>query len=274
MGVAPLAEPRGLKTLHLTNAWHAQSGGIGTFYRALFQAAERDGHLMRLVVPGNVTHTERVGASGIIYHITAPPAPIAGNYRMLFPHRFLFPHTAIQRIVNAERPDLIEISEKYTLPYLGGLLRTGRLPGVSVRPVVVGASHERMDENMVAYLSGRPAAARFCQWYMKSIYFPMFDHHVTVSEHTAVELIRASEGHKVRRGVWITPMGVDCGRFSSSAQSPSLRAKLLHRAGATEGITILLYAGRLELLYYREPGRCSPAEYDLGACNHPNQVAR
>jgi len=274
VGVAPLAEPRGLKTLHLTNAWHAQSGGIGTFYRALFQAAERDGHLMRLVVPGNVTHTERVGASGIIYHITAPPAPIAGNYRMLFPHRFLFPYTAIQRIVNAERPDLIEISEKYTLPYLGGLLRTGRLPGVSVRPVVVGASHERMDENMVAYLSGRPAAARFCQWYMKSIYFPMFDHHVTVSEHTAVELIRASEGHKVRRGVWITPMGVDCGRFSSSAQSPSLRAKLLHRAGATEGITILLYAGRLELLYYREPGRCSPAEYDLGACNHPNQVAR
>ncbi len=32
---------------------------------------------------------------------------------------------------------------------------------------------------------------------MKSFYFPSFDHHVTVSEHTAAELIAASRGHKV-----------------------------------------------------------------------------
>jgi alpha-1,6-mannosyltransferase len=236
-----------LKTLHLTNAWHAASGGIGTFYKALLEAANREGMPMRLVVPGDVTRTEKVGDFGLIYYIEAPPAPLDRNYRMLYPYRFLFPGTAIQRILNEELPDLVEISEKYTLPYLGGLLRTSRLPGVNFRPVVIGASHERMDENMAAYLTNNEAAQRFCRWYMKSIYFPMFDHHVTFSEHTAQELIEASKGHKVKRGIWVSPLGVDCDRFNACRKTPEGRSRLLNLLDAPEkkDATILLYVGRL-----------------------------
>lgn len=233
--MAVAAESERLKTLHLTNAWHASSGGIGTFYRALFETANRQRHSMRLVVPGESTRVEEVGEFGRIYHIEAPLAPFDRNYRMLYPHRFLFPGTAIQRIINHERPDLVEISEKYTLNYLGGLLRTGRLPGVSIRPVVVGISHERMDENMAAYLSAGNAARRFCEFYMRWLYFPMFDHHITVSPHTAEELIRAGRGHKVRRGIWVCPMGVDCDRFRSNRRSTRER----------EAATVIIYAGRL-----------------------------
>ena len=32
-----------MKTLHLTNCWHPSSGGIRTFYKALFEAANREG---------------------------------------------------------------------------------------------------------------------------------------------------------------------------------------------------------------------------------------
>ena len=103
-----------------------------------------------------------------------------------------------------------------------------------MRPVIVGASHERMDENMAAYLSDGPAAARFCRWYMKWLYFPMFDHHITFSEHTAEELIRASHGHKIRRGIWVTPLGVDSDRFVFS-----------RRCEPGSAVTRLLYAGRL-----------------------------
>jgi len=240
-----LPETAGLKTLHLTNAWHASSGGVGTFYRALIDAANRERHYLRLVVPAETTRTEDAGEFARIYHLAAPPAPLNPNYRLLYPHRFLFPNTAIQRIINEERPDLIEISEKYTLPWLGGLVRTRRLPGVRVRPVVVGVSHERMDENMAAYLSSGPGAQRFCEWYMKWIYFPMFDHHITVSQHVARELITASRGHKVRRGVWVMPMGVDCARFSRTRRSDRGRSELLELASASEGMTVLLYSGRL-----------------------------
>jgi alpha-1,6-mannosyltransferase len=234
-----------VKTLHITNAWHASSGGISTFYRALFDTANRQGHAMRLVVPGVHTHTEDVGEYGRIYYIRAPLAPLNWNYRILYPYRFLFPNTAIQRIINSEKPDLVEISEKYSLPCLAGLLRRGRLPGVRLRPVMVGSSHERMDENMAAYVSRGRAAQRFCEWYMKWMYFPMFDHHITMSEHTAEELIRASRGHRVRRGIWVNPMGVDCKTFTPALRSATRRAELLQEAGGHASTTMLVYAGRL-----------------------------
>jgi alpha-1,6-mannosyltransferase len=246
-----------MKTLHLTNAWHRSSGGIGTFYKALFETANRQGHRMSLVVPGPDTRVEPVGEFGLIYQLQARLAPLDRSYRIICPHRYLFPRTAIQRIINDERPDLIEIAEKYTMPWLGGLVRTRRLPGVSVRPVVVGASHERMDENVAAYLSDSPLAAHLCQLYMKWLYFPMFDHHITFSEHTAEELIRASDGHKVRRGIWITPMGVDCDRFNFHGRDADDRA-----------VTRLLYAGRLApeknvFLLLDMMKRLDPDEYRL-----------
>jgi alpha-1,6-mannosyltransferase len=245
-----------MKTLHLTNAWHRSSGGIGTFYKALFETANREGHHMRLVVPGPDTRVERVGDFGLIYHLEARLAPLDRSYRIICPHRYLFPATAIQRIINEERPDLIEIAEKYTMPWLGGLVRTRRLPGVGVRPVVVGASHERMDENVAAWVSRSPLAANFCRLYMKWLYFPMFDHHITFSEHTAEELINASRGHKVRRGIWITPMGVDCGRFHMNRHVPD------------DGVTRLLYAGRLSpeknvMLLLDIMERLDPRQYTL-----------
>jgi alpha-1,6-mannosyltransferase len=234
-----------VKTLHVTNAWHESSGGIGTFYKALLEESERQGHAMRLVVPGEMDRVEEVGLLGRIYYIKAPRAPLNPEYRILYPHRFLFPNTAIQRIINRERPDLIEVSDKYTMPLLAGLLRTRRLPGTRVRPTVVGVSHERMDENLAAYITDRPAGKRFSDWYMKWMYFPMFDHHITVSEHTAAELIDAAHGHKVRRGVWVAPMGVDCARFTPARQSAQARRRLIEQVGGDRDTTVLLYAGRL-----------------------------
>ena len=80
---------------------------------------------------------------------------------------------------------------------------------------------------------------------MKWLYFPMFDHHITVSEHTAEELIHASRGHKVRRGIWVAPMGVDCDRFTSQRRTPAIRKGLLELVRGGEDSTILFYAGRL-----------------------------
>jgi len=54
---------------------------------------------------------------------------------------------------------------------------------------------------------------------------PMSDHHITVSEHTAGELIQASRGHKVRRGIWVAPMGVD--------RELSIRDESIPRSGLT-----------------------------------------
>jgi alpha-1,6-mannosyltransferase len=234
-----------MKTLHLTNAWHAGSGGIGTFYRALIDAANENNHEIRLVVPGNSTRVETIGGHTKVYYIQAPRAPFNPSYRVLYPYRFLTPGTAIQKILNEERPDLIEVSEKYSLIYLTGLLRIRALRGVNFRPTVIGTSCERMDENMAAYLSGSPLARAFTRFYMKWVYFPMFDHHIAVSEYSAEELRMAARGHKVERGVWVRPMGADTLRFTPDRKNPGTRQRLLKVIGGTDRSVLLLYAGRL-----------------------------
>src|SRR5258708_813519 len=231
------------KSLHLTNAWHPASGGIRTFYLALMEAANQRGHQMRMVVPSDSTRVEQVGEHCKIYHLKAPRAPINPAYRVLYPHHYLFHGGVIRRILNDERPDVIEICDKYCFPYLGGLLRVGRLPGVDFRPTVVNLSCERFTDNLSAYASSGLLARLFAQWYLRWVYFPMADHHIAVSPYIAEELQTVAEGHKVDRGVWIGPMGVDYANFAAARPDAALRACLC--PDAAPNTRLLVYAARL-----------------------------
>src|SRR5258705_4964276 len=62
---------------------------------------------------------------------------------------------------------------------------------------------------------------------------------------TAGELKKVSDGHLVRRGVWIRPMGVDTECFSPAKWLPEVRAELLQHFSHAEQATLLLYVGRL-----------------------------
>jgi alpha-1,6-mannosyltransferase len=234
-----------IKTLHITNSWHAASGGIATFYQALMQAANRRGHNLRLIVPGKEDNIEDVGSYCRIYSVAAPPALFNPTYRTIYPSQFLFKGSKLQRILAKEQPDLIEISDKYTLAYLGGLLRLQLLKELDFRPVIVGLSNERMDDNFRSYLGWLPLGHRFCSWYMRWIYFAFFDHHIANSSYTAEELRAASHGHLVRRGTWIRHMGADVNGMSPAHASAAGRQRLLALCGAGDGAVLLLYVGRL-----------------------------
>src|SRR5262249_25447055 len=140
-----------IKTLHLTNAWHETSGGIASFYRALIEEANRRGREIRLIVPGENDHVEEVGNFGKIYHVEAPAALFNSKYRMIYPSQFLSAGSKLQNILEFERPDVVEICDKYTLNYFGALLRMRLLKSLDFKPVVVGLSCERMDDNFRSY---------------------------------------------------------------------------------------------------------------------------
>ena len=234
-----------MKTLHLTNSWHETSGGIATFYRALIGEANRRGHEIRLIVPAEADHVEQVGEFGRIYHLGAPKARFNPKYRVIYPSQYVPPGSKIQQILAFERPDLVEISDKYTLNYLGALLRMRLMQRLDFRPLVVGLSQERMDDNFRAYLGAIPFSGQFCSVYMKWLYFPFFDHHITNSEYTADELRTAAQGQLVPRGTWVRPMGVNLDRLSPQRRCPDLRCRLLQKFGASDDATLLLYVGRL-----------------------------
>ncbi|HEV3333645.1 MAG TPA: glycosyltransferase [Bryobacteraceae bacterium] len=234
-----------IKTLHLTNCFHSESGGIATFYRELLKSAERLERHIRLVVPSDRSHTEIHGRYGKIYYVPAAPSRLSPGYRLLMPSQYLLPRSPLRCILAEEKPELVECCDKYTLNYLAALLRRGWLGLGTYRPAMVGLTCERMDENVASYLSAGKRGKSWCRAYLKWLYFPMFDHHIAVSQHTAGELREVSHGHDVRRGVWVRSMGASCGLFRPERRSPEKGQWLRSLTAAPDTARLLLYAGRL-----------------------------
>jgi alpha-1,6-mannosyltransferase len=235
----------GLTSLHITNAYHPSSGGIRTFYRALLEAASRERRRVRLVVPGAETRVEDVGEFGTIYFVRSPAAPVFDRrYRLILPWRFLpVLRGLVVEILEHERPDLVEICDKYALPYLAAMLRKRWHPRVA-RPVLVGLSCERFDDNMAAFCSTSRPARAFTQWYLRYIYGPPFDVHIANSEYTAGEL-RAALHDRPPGFIRVAPMGVHADEFGPQWREAGERLGLLGYTGGSERSTLLLYAGRI-----------------------------
>jgi glycosyltransferase involved in cell wall biosynthesis len=229
-----------IKSLHLTNAYHSNSGGIRTFYRALLAGAERHQRYVRLVVPGERSWIEEIGTYARVYHLRAPRSPwVDRRYRLILPHRFMLGRSGtIWDILRYEQPDLIEICDKYSLCYLGGLVRRRWLSGRQ-RPALVGLTCERMDDNVETFLSGAPLARHFARWYMKSVYVPQFDGHIAVSAYAAGEL------ESGRRAVHVAPMGLDAIEFTPARRNSAKRRQVFGEVAADPRVWLLFYAGRL-----------------------------
>jgi glycosyltransferase involved in cell wall biosynthesis len=231
-----------IKTLHITNSYHPASGGIRTFYHALLEAANRHRRFVRLVVPGPETS---VGEFGRIYHVAAPHVPVLDSrYRWMLPHVYAWPYDSpLRRILAAERPDLVEVCDKFWLLYLSGALRRQWIPGVPV-PVIVGLTCERLDDNMRTYVSAGRAAQRVCESYMRKCYVPRFDFHLAASDYIATE-VRRLLPERLRDRLRVCPMGVDYEAFGGPRDRSALRQELLGQTGGGENTLLLLYAGRL-----------------------------
>ena len=231
-----------IKTLHFTNYYHSRSGGIRTMYHALLRAAERQRRPMSLVVPGETDRVESWGEFTRIYHVAAPRCPLFDSqYRLILPHRFLLPFpTSIRRIIETERPDLIEICDKYALSWLAGAIRKHWIPRVG-RPLLVGLSCERMDDNLAAYLG--PQSRGAAALYMKQVYRRLFDRHIAVSSYVAEELLDKTD--LVGEHVTVLPMGVDTDNFGPQHRSAEVRRRLLNKVGGSDRTRLLVYAGRL-----------------------------
>ena len=231
------------RTVHVTNAYHPQSGGIRTFYRALAAEAERRGRILRLVVPAARHGVEDVGEHVRVHHVRAPRSPcFDSRYRVLLPSQFLLPGRRLARILREEQPDLVEVCDKYSLCHLAGVLNRGWIAGLR-RPALVGLTCERMDDNVEQHAGLGAAGRRWAARYMRRVYGPQFDAHIAVSEYTADEVRQQSPRHP--RRVDVLPMGVDVDRFRPSRRSTAIRQALLARVSGNARTRLLAYAGRL-----------------------------
>lgn len=256
-----------IKSVHITNYYHKNSGGISTAYNKLLEGANQHGRYVRLIVPGENDAVEEVGQFGRIYYVKAGFSPIFDKrYRILLPWRTYFlDQSPIKKILRDERPDMIEIGEKYTLSLMAGLLRKGIMNISEQRPMLVHFSCERMDDNVGAFISSGRTSKRLCQAYIRNYLFPMFDFHLTNSDYTAGELREATAPEAAGSGrlrnffwrllrtpkapssarIFVNQCGVDIERFSSERKSAEKRERICRENDVPTSAKLLLYAGRI-----------------------------
>ncbi len=131
-----------IKSVHLTNYYHKNSGGISTSYNNLLAAAERHKRQIRLIVPGEIEEIEIVNDYAKIYYVPAKFSPVFDKrYRIILPWQYMPNDTLIRKILLEEKPDLIEVTDKYTLSMLGAMIRIGKFKQLN-RPMLVHFSCE------------------------------------------------------------------------------------------------------------------------------------
>jgi alpha-1,6-mannosyltransferase len=212
-----------VKILHLANFYHAQSGGIRTYLDRKRQYFATRGLPFRLLIPGEIDGADEGADGAIIYRLGAPAAPINPLYRLIWN----FP--AVFQIVRRERPDLIEVNDKYTLAFVAYVFRK-----LLKSMPTVGFHHERLDASMVTYFGDSPLVRRIARLGMRAA-VSAFDRIICASRYTAEEILPIAPER-----VSIVNLGVDLEQFSPDRADAALRARLLRNEEL-----LLLYVGRL-----------------------------
>lgn len=252
-----------LKSVHITNYYHKNSGGISTSYNNLLAAAGRHRRYVRLIVPGETEAVEEVNEFAKIYYVPAKYSPVFDKrYRIIMPWQYMPGGSLIRKILLAEMPGMIEVTDKYTLSMLGAMIRIGKFKQIG-RPMLAHFSCERMDDNISSFLSGGNAAKWFARRLMGNYNFPSFDFHIANSVYTAQEFYEAVEARRSKaflnfcwrffkaprilpdERIYVCPRGVDIKQFSPDRKSDTIKREMRERAGIPENAIILLYAGRI-----------------------------
>jgi alpha-1,6-mannosyltransferase len=120
-----------MRIAQLANFYAPTSGGLRTCLEQIGRGYVRRGHERVLIVPGVRDADEQTGA-GRRVSLTSPRIPGAGGYRVLMAR------ARVRAILDEVRPDVLEVSDKLSIPWLARWARSRGVP-------IVLFSHERID---------------------------------------------------------------------------------------------------------------------------------
>ncbi len=249
-----------IKSVHLTNYYHKNSGGISTSYNNLLAAAQRHQRYISLIVPGEKEEIEIVNDFAKIYYIPAKQSPIFDKrYRMIMPWQYMLNDSLIRQIMLAEKPDMVEVTDKYTISMMGAMIRLNKFKQIG-RPMLVHFSCERMDDNISSFLTKRKIGKWFSRRVIGDYVFPSFDYHIANSAYTAAEFHESIEKNfllnpawrlfksstaPVKERIFVCPRGVNLEQFSHTKRDSEFKKLIRTENNLPDDAIILLYAGRI-----------------------------
>jgi alpha-1,6-mannosyltransferase len=227
-----------VRIVHVANAYTPRSGGIRTTVHALGHGYREAGHDFVLVVPGRRTSDEEL-PWGRRITLAGPRVPGSGGYRVLADLR------RVRAVLDALRPDRLEVSDRLTLRGLGRWARTAGVPSTMI-------AHERVDGILQAFLPLGDRTAQLAADRHNATTAQCFDRVVTTTRFAAQEFARIGlpTDH--------VPLGVDLERFR-----PIARAK-------TDGVPLLVLCSRLS--QEKRPDLAIEALRILHLAGHPARM--
>ena len=115
----------------------------------------------------------------------------------MMPWQYMVKGSAIRKILLAENPDMVEVTDKYTLSLIGPMIRTNNFRRLG-RPMLVHFSCERMDDNVQTFLGIGRVGKWFSNRLIRYYHLPSFDFHIANSEYTAAEFFESANGRSGR----------------------------------------------------------------------------
>ncbi|HSJ26183.1 MAG TPA: glycosyltransferase [Longimicrobiales bacterium] len=220
-----------MKLCALTQSYADTGGGVRTMIHAerdRFRAMPGAEHV--LIVPGAEDTVTRDG-NLTTYTIRSPFVPGSSVYRLLLRSR------AVLRILEAEKPDVIEAHCAYNLPWTAMLHRRrhgGIVSGVYMTDLPVAYVETPLRPRVGRRLAG--AARAVTESYVRRLY-RRCDVVVGISPVIRQRLVDLGVEHAE-----CVPLGVDLDTFHPSRRSPALRST----HGVTGDALMFVYAGRLD----------------------------
>ena len=206
-------------------------GGVRTYVDAKLRAAERFGHEMIVIVPGERHEVLKRGPNAVLVTIPSPLLPVDRRYR------YFDDEAAIHAALDEWQPDHVEASSPWSSAAM-----VGRWQGGASRSLVMHA--DPLAAYAYRWLGGfipTPAIDQIFGWFWRHLrgLGRMFDSVICANAELSKRL--ADGGVE---SVETIRMGVEGDLFSPSLRSATLREQVLCSLGLDASATLLVGIGR------------------------------
>jgi alpha-1,6-mannosyltransferase len=225
---SPVRETAAVRVLDITEWFGETSGGVRTYLNEkTAYVADRPDFAQVLVVPGQEDSvSEQPGMR--CYRLRGPHIPTQK------PYRFMLATRSIRRIIESERPSVIEVGSCFAVPWI--VKRAARASGIPL----VGFFHGNLARTVCPFPERASAVKRRVYettWkYMRAVY-ARCDVTVCASEFAATDLAT----HGVER-VAVVPLGVDLAHFHPRRKDVACETR--ERLGLPTDRRLMAFIGR------------------------------
>lgn len=224
-----------MKICDLTQSYSETGGGVRTYLHAKRDyLLEHTDHDYVLIIPGPDDETRSDGRA-TVHRVASPPVPGSPAYRLFLRS------DKVLRILERERPDVIEVHCTYNLPWTALWHRRSHDAAVvGFCMTDLGSAYVEPGVRKVLGATAARAAKRVTDRYTRALY-SRCDATVAISSLMADDL----RDRGVPGATWI-PLGVDLERFRRQDRPNDPRSEIRRRYGAGEDDLLMVYAGRLD----------------------------